>query len=216
MNIALLAFCIGVAISIFLYFRPTYLSEGFATIALDETAMPKCFLRDAEAQQLLARFAHMEVAPASDAAMAREELTIILQKVLCIDADITGSGAGSYSTYRLQFQTSHDIEPAASFVGRCIRQAVRSRDVETAMGKFEMRGSELIGVLCSEKEDKQSAINAFHNIISRVTQSIMQACLTPKASMDIPAGPRDPGYYESPSIRELSPYTISGNDKQYL
>ncbi len=196
--------------------RPRH-TEGFATIALDGEAMPKCLIRDADAQQLLAMFQGLKiVSPASDAAMAYEEFKLILQKLLCIDADITGSGAGPYSTYQLPFATAHDIEPAASFVGRCVRYAVRERDITMAMEKFETRGIALIESMCADAEQRKTAHAKFHNIVVRVTKAITEKCLTEKASMDHPAGPRDPGYYTPPKLEEHAEYSIFGGEKQYI
>ena len=149
MRVAFYAFLVVLAIAIFLYFRPKFISrstEGFATIALDGETMPKCLIRDANSQQLLAQFQGLKAssAPSSATSVAYDEFKLILQKLLCIDADITGSGAGPFSTYQLPFATAHDIEPAANFVARCSKSALRSRDVEMAMEKFESRGKELI------------------------------------------------------------------------
>ncbi len=216
-NMALIAFFVTAAIAIFLYFRPHFLSEGFTTIAIDDVSAPKCFLRDAEAQELLAMFRDAKMmAPASEPAMTLAELTLILQKILCIDADVTGSGMGPYSTYQLPYATAHDIEPAASFVGRCIRNAVRSRDIEVAMGKFEDRGVELLHTLCADKARFDAAHIKFRNILIRATRSISDICLKPKNSLDTPAGVRDPGYYEPPQLQELRPYQIVGGGKQWI
>lgn len=207
LELAIIAFFVALGIAIFLYFRPNFINEGFATIALDEVSMPKCFLRDTQAQALLASFRDVQaLPPANEAKMALTELTLIMQKVLCMDADITGSGAGAYSTFNLPFATAHDIEPPASFVGRCLRNAVRSRDIEIAMDKFEKRGVELIGLLCADR--RKNALNAFHDIIARASRNISLVCLKPQAQMDVPAGPRDPGYYTPDSVQSL--YTITG------
>ena len=211
LDLATIAFFIVLAIAIFLYFRPNFIREGFATIALDDATMPKCFLRDTEAQRLISMFQNVRKMPtASEPAMALAELTLILQKALCIDADVTGSGAGPYSTYQLPFATAHDIEPAASFVGRCLRNAIRSRDIEVAMDKFERRGAELINTLCTSKENLATAQDMFHNIMVRATRNISEICLKPQAQMDVPAGPRDPGYFTPESVDSLRPYTIRG------
>lgn len=217
MTIALVAFVCVLLIGAVLYFRPHILNEGFTTLAVDSDSMPKCFLRDADAQRILAEVTpSQERAPASAGAMALAELTLILQKVLCIDADITGSAAGVYSTYRLPFATAHDIEPAASFVGRCVRNAVRSRDIEIAMDKFEGRGKELIATLCAGNTKQHDRVQSlFHDVVARVTRNIARACLTEKATLDRPAGPRDPGFYEPDEVKELRPYTIRG-DYQYF
>lgn len=217
MNMALIAFFVVLAVGILLYFRPRFLSEGFATIALDEVSSPKCFTRDPAAQELLSMLDYGKSAPAnSDAAMAYNELKLILEKMLCMDADITGSGAGVYSTYALPFATSHDIEPAASFVNRCVRKAIQSRDIEMAMGKFEDRGVELINSLCADETHRKAVLDTFHGIVGRVTNAISTNCLMFKDNMDKPAGPRDPGYYTPAALEQLRPYTISGGEPQYI
>ena len=219
MTIALAAFSCVLLLGAVLYFRPRLLNEGFTTLAVDSETMPKCFLRDADAQRILAELKPSQAqAPASPSAMALAELTLILQKVLCIDADITGSAAGVYSTYRLPFATAHDIEPAASFVGRCVRNAARSRDVEVAMDKFEGRGKELIATICSQETQKQThdrVQSLFHDVVARATRNITRNCLSEKATLDRPAGSRDPGFFEPDEVKELRPYTIRG-DYQYF
>jgi hypothetical protein len=219
MNVALGAFLITVVIGLFLYFRPNYFStkEGFATLALDNETMPKCLLRDTEAQKLLARFQAFSVtSPNSTHGEAYAELKLIVQKLLCMDADITGSAAGPYSSYTLPFATAHDTEPPASFVGRCVRHAARPLDVELTMDKYEGRGLELIKTLCFDEPQRKSASTMFHDIVARVTRNIMRACTVEKASLDIPAGVRDPGYYTPPQIQTLSPYTITGDAPQFI
>jgi len=189
--------------------------EGFATIALDDP-MPRCFTRDADAQSLMANFQGLKtVSPNSNAAMAYEELKLILTKVLCIDADITGMGMGPYSTYGLAYATAHDIEPAASFVSRCIKKAVRSRDIEVAMSTFYNRGITLLGALCYDEVTRKWAQEKFHTIITRATRNITQNCLKEKATLDRPAGPRDPGFSQPRTSLEQSPYSIRG-DFQYF
>lgn len=212
--VAIIAYCVLFSIAIFLYFRSKHSdkTEGFATIAVDGQSLPKCFLRDTEAQNLLQRFQyHKYQKPNPDSVMAYDELKLILQKVLCLDADITGSAAGPYSTYRLPFATSHDIEPTASFVGRCVRHVARERDISIQMDKFLLRGEELIGLLCADKFSKREAFASFRNILERIQRSITKVCVAPKANLDVPSGSRDPGYFESDEIQNLSPYTMTGN-----
>jgi hypothetical protein len=213
LNIALIAFFITAAIAVILYFRPRFFSEGFTTIAIDDATAPKCFLRDANAQKLISMFAEVRnMPPASEKAMAYAELRLIIQKMLCIDADLAGAGMGPYSTYQLPYATAHDIEPAANFVGRCLRNAVRSRDIEVAMGKFEDRGNVLLRTL----EAPPAARDLFRAIILSATRNISEYCLKEKNSLDRPAGVRDPGYYEPPSVSGLREYKISANGVQWI
>ena len=217
-NIALAAFFVVVVIGAIVYFRPRFFSEGFTTIAIDDATAPKCFLRDADAQRLISTFAAVRsMPPASPKAMALAELTLILQKMLCIDADITGAAMGPYSTYQLPYATAHDIEPAAEFVNRCLKNAVRSRDIEVAMGKFEDRGYELLMVLCGGTPDHDANKALYRGIVQRATRNISQYCLKPKNGLDTPASPRDPAYFDAgSSASDARPYEISGGGRQWL
>jgi hypothetical protein len=217
-NIALAAFFVVVVIGALVYFRPRFFSEGFTTIAIDGETAPKCFLRDADAQRLISKFAAVRsMPPASDKAMALAELTLIIQKMLCIDADITGAAMGPYSTYQLPYATAHDIEPAAEFVNRCLKNAVRSRDIEMAMGKFEDRGYELLNTLCGGTAEHKANVDLFRGIAQRAGRNISEYCLKPKNSLDRPAGPRDPAYNDpGSSASDARPYEISGGGKQWI
>jgi hypothetical protein len=215
-NIAIVAFFITLAIATVLYFRPRLLmtAEGFTTIAIDAVTAPKCFLRDANAQKLITKFADIKrnASPNCPKAMALAELTQILQKALCIDADLAGAGMGPYSTYQLAYATAHDIEPAANFVNRCLRNAVRSRDIEEVMAKFENRGTALLAEL--EADGEAGAL--FHDVMLRAGRNISEYCLKEKASLDRPAGVRDPGYYEPPALEQHREYEIVGGGKQWI
>ena len=200
-----------IGITLFLYLRPKFMSEGFAVIALDGETMPKCFTRSPEAQGILKRLYPMkQAAPASREAMAYDELKLILEKVLCIDADITGMGAGPYQTYQLPFATQHDIEPPASFVGRCLKHAVRPRDIEVEFMKFHDRGQMLINILAYEEAEREQINSTFHNLIVRTAHNIAFICLSEKANLDRPSGARDPGYYVPHFSLEQGPYQIKG------
>lgn len=218
-QLALIFFTICLLIATILYLRPgLFLSldntnEGFTTIAVDDDKSPKCFARSAEAQELLQIVGSANTgSPSSAGPMAYQEFKLILQKALCMDADITGMGMGVYATYALPFSTMHDIEPAASFVGRCVRNAIRSQDIEVAFDKFQTRGNELIEQMCNTKESKARAFTIFHSILANASRNIATNCLRPHASMDVPPGVRDPGYYAPPSLSRLSEYTEYGRN----
>ena len=204
-------FVVLIGLSLFFYLRPKYLSEGFAVIALEGETMPKCLLRSAEAQGILQQLYKMkQAAPASKEAMAYNELKLILEKILCIDADITGSGAGPYQTFQLPFATQHDIEPPASFVGRCLKKALRSRDIEVEFMKFNDRGNILIDTLSYDDAEREQLRNAFRNVIVKTAHNIAFTCLSEKANLDRPSGARDPGYYVPHFSLEQGPYEIKG------
>ena len=185
--------------------------EGFTTIALDREVIPKCFLRDPEATKLLESLRSSK--PQHPEAFA--ELSLILQKMLCIDADVTSSGAGAYSTFQLPFVTQHDIEPAASFVNRCLKGALRSRDLEIAIEKFERRGATLVQELSQTEAQRANALQMFRNVTKRASRQIAQTCTSLQVNMDIPKGVRDPGYTVPSALNVVAPYAIHGSP-QYV
>jgi hypothetical protein len=186
-------------------------TEAFTTIALDREVIPKCFLRDPEATKLLESLRSSK--PRHPEAFA--ELSLILQKMLCIDADVTSSGAGAYSTFQLPFVTQHDIEPAASFVNRCLKGAMRSRDLEIAIEKFERRGATLVQELAQTEAQRANALQMFRNVTKRASRQIAQTCTSLQVNMDTPKGVRDPGYTVPSALDAVAPYAIHGSP-QYV
>jgi hypothetical protein len=186
--------------------------EGFSTVAVDRDLMPRCFTRDADAQAIL--LALRETKATNPDAFG--ELNLILQKMLCVDADVTGAGVGGYQSFQLPFVTQHDLEPAASFVGRCLKGAVRSRDLELTFDKWEKRGAVLIQTLAAGNEAVGSECQTrFHSVAKRAARNIGQACTNQRASMDVPAGPRDPGYTVPNGLEDQGAYAIRG-EVQYI
>ena len=186
-------------------------AEGFTTIALDQEVVPKCFLRDPEATKLLESLRSSK--PQHPEAFG--ELSLILQKMLCIDADVTSSGAGAYTTFQLPFVTQHDIEPAASFVNRCLKGAMRSRDLEIAIDKFERRGVVLVQELAKSESQRANALQMFRNVTKRASKQIAHTCTSLQVNMDTPKGVRDPAYLVPGMLDTPAPYTIHGNP-QYV
>ena len=203
---------IFLALALVAYLRPSAFSEGFTTIAIESQTIPKCVFRSPEAQQLLSALYTLvkNDAPASPKAMAYQEFKMIIQKVLCIDADITGLGSGPYSTYQLPFETQQDIVPAADFVGRCLRNGVNARDIEVQYAKYIDRGNVLLMTIVTNPVIASQAKQQFTDIARKSAKAISFVCLSGNATLDKPAGPRDPGYYSPPSLKELGPYKIFG------
>ena len=189
--------------------------EGFSTIAVDRELMPRCFTRDTDAQAILLA---LKPAKAVDPD-AFGELSLILQKMLCVDADVTGAGVGGYQSFQLPFVTQHDLEPAASLVGRCLKGALRSRDLELTIDKWEKRGAVLIqslsGCIQNGESVRSECQTRFRTVAKRSARTIGQACTSARVSMDIPAGPRDPGYTVPKGLEEQGPYAIKG-EVQYI
>ena len=216
MTLASYVFLVLLAIGIVLYLRSRSMAEGFTTIAIEGEVMPRCLTRDSDSQALLAQL-YNKAAANTPAGEAYAEFKLILQKLLCIDADVTGMGAGAYSTYQLPYATAHDIEPAANFVGRCVRNAVRERDVFLVLEKFENRGNVLLKTICrSDLGAIDTHTAAFNRIVKRIGASITTRCLSEKANLDVPAGARDPGYYIPNDVENLQEYKLFGGSPQYI
>ena len=169
-------------------------AEPFATHATDPRRMPVCVNRSTDAQSLLARIANVDSAEA-------DELRLLMSKLCCMEADIAAPGAGTYRTLNLQFRTSQDTEPPVAIVSRCLVGAVNNRDTELIIEKFKARGHELIRELCNEP----AATKEFDTVLKRLELTMMSFCVRKGASMDRPAGPRDPGYWASEES-DLSQY----------
>jgi len=179
---------------------PPPFNEGFT--AVDDRRMPACVERSPAAQRILFDLARY---PKTDE--AAEELRLLLSKLCCIDADISTSGAGVYRTLALQFRTSHDMEPPTSFVGRCLNNAVRQRDIDLVMDKFETRGRSLIKSRCPASQKD------FDEVIAMTRLSMVSFCLGDQPSIDKPMGARDPGFW-APSNTDIRQYQgISASPK---
>ena len=185
--------------------------ENFSSPAIAPT-MPTCIKRNTDAQALLRMFPQCDSdfkSPSEDA-MNRIELKLILNKLTCLDADVTNSGVAGYNTLYLPFNTSHDTEPITNFVGRCLNGGARTRDIDLIMSKYESRGNELIGAISLlMRKNPAEAFKLFSNVLQVTNDSLVFNCKMKRASMDIPAGVRDPGYSIPFSIEKLAPFKRS-------
>jgi hypothetical protein len=170
--------------------------EGFAVAAVDPRLMPACVERSTDAQAVLARIANQD----SDAAA---EFRLLVSKMCCMEADITGSSPGVYRTTPLQFRTSHDMEPASSLVARCLARAMPPRDVELIIEKFTKRGHELLDTLTSGCADAQREFDA---VAARLRKALDVSCRQVQPTMDHPLGARDMGFWEPEKVAGLSQY----------
>jgi hypothetical protein len=173
------------------------LAEEFANpITVDPRRAPACTARSSGAQHILASIASL---PESDEGAA--ELRLLLSKLCCIEADVSTAGAGVYRTLNLQFRTSHDMEPPTALVGRCLRNAMRPRDITLIMDKYEKRGKDLIRSRCSSPDN----LAAFDQVVAATRLAMTSFCLIAQPSMDKPSGARDPGFW-APEDTDLRQY----------
>ena len=178
--------------------------EHFAIRAVDLNLMPVCISRSTDAQSLLSRFQDLTTADAA-------EMRLLVSKLCCMETDIASPSAGVYRTMNLQFRTSEDMEPPATIVGRCLRNAVNKRDIELMMEKFTYRGHELIKGLCSgsgssSAMDEKAATAEFDKVVAHLRFAMVSFCLKEQPHMDRPLGARDMGFWEPENVADLSQY----------
>jgi hypothetical protein len=210
---AILIFSVLIAvIAAGLYFRmypkfpPTARYENFANpaVAPDE---PTCVHRSADAQVLMGLFKQCPKRSPTEDATDREELALILNKLTCLDADVTNNGVNGYNTLKLPYNTSHDAEPLTNFVGRCLNNGTRSRDLEIVIDRFEKRGKTLIENLSRRMDiDSKEPLVHFAEVIKTTMNALTTNCLAHHSSLDRPYGPRDPGFTVPYSVDRLAPY----------
>ena len=194
---ALIGFLVVLA-GLLAHFKPATASiEGFATRAVDAKRMPECVSRSTDAQSLLARIA------ANDDELSAE-LRLLVSKICCMEADIAAPSAGVYRTLNMQFRTSQDMEPPATIVGRCLRNAVNKRDIELIVEKYTTRGHVLIEKLCTS--DRDAALTEFDKVVAHLNFAMTSFCLMKQPTMDRPVGARDMGFWEPEEVADLSQY----------
>lgn len=90
---------------------------------------------------------------------------------------------------------------------------LKERDIKLTLEKLETRGAELLkGSTGVDKAQREMWVSSLHNIATRTSQAIRRVCLTPVASLDRPAGPRDPGFYDTAKgLSKPAPYEETGN-----
>jgi hypothetical protein len=210
-----LLFLVGivVVVAVGVYFKmyprfPQTHYENFANPAVAPN-QPSCVERSGDALVLLGLFKpcpDQYNAPTTDA-VDRVELQLILNKLTCLDADVTNNGVAGYNTLNLPYNTSHDAEPLTNFVGRCLNNGTRSRDLEIVMDRYEKRGNTLIKQLCANKKiDPKAPLEHFAEVLKTTMNALTTNCLAQHSSLDKPFGPRDPGFSVPFTVSNLAPY----------
>ena len=187
-------------------------AENFSSPAVAPSD-PSCVKRNVDAQILLRMFPQCDSdykSPSEDA-LNRIELKLILNKMTCLDADVSNSGVAGYNTMYLPYNTSHDTEPITNFVGRCLNNGARMRDIDLIMDKYESRGLELILLIATRMNmEPRTAYSHYRAVIITTIKTLKTNCLMGHSKLDRPVGPRDPGYSTPFSVEKLAPFKING------
>jgi len=202
----------GILYKLYPQFPPLFINrtakpiEKFANPAVAPFE-PKCAQRNMDAQvilRLLPPCSDPKNSPSEDAT-DRAELALILSKLTCLEADVNNAGTPGYNTLNLPYNTTHDAEPLTNFVGRCLNNGTRSEDLELLIDKYDKRGKTLISGICSKAGMDAKTIQGHYDAVIRVTMNALtKNCLAFHSSLDIPFGPRDPGYMTPYSVEKLA------------
>jgi hypothetical protein len=200
----------GVIYKLYPQFPPTFITrrriEHFSSPAVAPT-QPKCIQRNTDAQLILRLLppCRDETQASTEDALDRTELALILAKLTCLEADVNNAGTPGYNTLTLPYNTSHDAEPLTNFVGRCLNNGTRSEDLETVIDKYDKRGKTLINAISARATIDAKMIQEHYNSVIGVTmRALTQNCLARHSSLDVPYGPRDPGYMTPHSVEKLA------------
>lgn len=185
-----------------------YSPEGFANPAVAPQE-PRCVQRSRDALAILKIIGpcrDQKNSPSEDD-LDRQELALILQKLTCLDSDVNNNGVAGYNTLNLPYNTSHDLEPLTNFVGRCLNNGTRSRDLELIMDKYDVRGKTLIKQIMGRIGMDDKALQDNYQAVIRTTmKSLTDNCLAKQSNLDRPYGPRDPGYATPYSVERLASF----------
>jgi len=182
--------------------------ENFSSAAT-APGEPTCVKRNIDAQALLQMFPQCadDYNSPSEDALNRIELKLIVNKLTCLDADVNNTGIPGYNTMYLPYNTSHDTEPLTNFIGRCLNNGARERDIDLIMTKYESRGIDLITQIAKNmKMDAKEAYNRYRLLLNTTYNVLANNCLKRQNYLDRPIGPRDPGYQMPHSIAVLAPF----------
>ena len=199
---------LGLVFKMYAIFPPSEKREGFSSPAISPKD-PKCIHRNVDAQVLMRIFPTCddETKSSTEDSADRSEFALILNKLTCLDADATNAGVGGYNTFNLPYKTSHDAEPLINFVGRCLNNGTKKRDIEIVIDKYDTRGKTLINQISSRLGmDAKAAHENYNAVITTTMNTLNNSCLAKRSSLDTPYGPRDPGYSTPYSVDRLAPF----------
>jgi len=205
--LALIALIVAAGLFFRMYPRmPKNRYEGFSSPAV-APAEPKCIQRSLDAQTILRILSPCTDPSPTEDATDRAELALILKKLTCLDADVANNGVAGYNTLSLQYNTSHDAEPLTNFVGRCLNNGTQSRDLEIVIDKYDKRGKVLLNQITKRLGmDASSLMSNYDALLNTTMNTLKTNCLAPQSHLDIPFGPRDPGYSTPFSVARLASY----------
>jgi hypothetical protein len=209
--LALIVLIVSIGIFYRFYPRmPAYRNryEGFSSPAV-APAEPKCLQRNLDALtilRILPPCGDPHNTPTEDAT-DREELALILQKLTCLESDVANNGVSGYNTLALPYNTSHDAEPLPNFVGRCLNNGTRSRDLEIVIEKYDKRGKTLIHQITKRNGmDAGALLDNYEAVVRTTMKTLVDNCLAKQSNLDRPYGPRDPGFAVPYAVERLASY----------
>jgi hypothetical protein len=208
-----------VAVSLFLivdFFMktPRYprLDEGFATSS-EKTALPDCLRTLPEATQLMdlvRRHRGSAIDPLTDTDGDDREFVLLLQKLACLQQDLTSTQSTPNATRTIPFETAHDRIPIADLTAMCLVKNVSKRDIEIVFSTWRERGQLLLRRLCTEgnltESEAATSEQLFSSLFDSVYQTSQSVCIGQAPPL---SRPEDSAPYEPEHLRNRNKYDVT-------
>ena len=183
-------------------------TEGFGAPIVG-TGLPDCLRESSEAGQIVEIFQE-RVSSVEEGPADLRELTVLLSKLACMKRDLVAVYSVVNATLYQPYVTSHDVEPVAETVGRCLSKTIPRRDLELSFDKWKTRGRLLIRRLCAAASMSRAEVGKVDQLFDAVlvdTYDIaQQKCLQETPVMEGSSTGRVTDGYSPPEIKDLGEY----------
>lgn len=181
--------------------------EGFFGAPVAGTGTPDCLRDSSEASGLIGLFEGRSTTTEAGPEDLRE-LTLICSKLACMKRDLMAVVGQVSASLHQPFATSHDLEPVAETVGRCLAKAMPARDLELSFDAWKTRGRFLLKRLCTAygltPAEHTKADDLFNGLLVDVYDVALQRCV---ATVSDTADPHQPAPQSPPELKDLGPYS---------
>lgn len=189
---------------------PWYTREGFSGVVAG-AGSPDCLYTLAGAAEILSLFEQAGVTSVEEGPKDYSELRLLLSKLACMKKDLMSPSGLVQATLRQPYANTHDREPVAETVARCLAKTIPVRELDLGFELWKTRGSELLRRLCtaarlSEAQASQQE-GRFQKVWADVYEVAKGACIKGEPMIGgKAAGPRDPSPFISDQVMRLDKY----------
>ncbi len=206
---------VAVFLTVYLFARkhntmPWVPAEGFSGIVRG-AGSPDCLYTLQGAAEILSVFEQAGVGRVEVGPQDYAEFRLLLSKLACMKKDLMSPSGLVQATLKQPYATSHDREPVAETVARCLAKTIPARDLDLGFELWKTRGLELLRRLCTAANLSEAQSSAQEQRYKKVWADVYDvakgACLAGEPLIaGKEAGPRDPAPYMEPQGMRLEKY----------